>query len=98
MTSALRNLANIVVQAVDTIESTCSKQGLSIPGLDELFTPESGAALQNADIARAATLLNAAAQELALAVRTPHASVLDIARGVSPFSAHSARYFLLTPV
>lgn len=82
MISTLRALANLIVQQVDLIESTCEEKGLSLPSVDEPFSPQAETARNDPQISRAVTLLSAAANEIALVARPPQATVLMKALGV----------------
>lgn len=88
MASTLRALANLIVQQVDLIESTCVEKGLSLPSVDERFSPQAETARNDPRILRAVTLLSAAANEIALVARPPQATVLMKALGVCHFSVH----------
>lgn len=88
MISTLRALANLIVQQVDLIESTCEEKGLSLPSVDEPFSPQAETARNDPQISRAVTLLSAAANEIALVARPPQATVLMKALGVCHFSVH----------
>lgn len=86
--STLRAFANLIVQQVDLIESTCEEKGLSLPSIDEPFSPQAETTRNDPRISRAVTLLSAAANEIALAARPPQATVLMKALGVRGFPLH----------
>lgn len=67
--SSLRKLADLISSSVDAIEASCTQRGLSLPLLDEPYTPESDALYADPAVSQAATLICAAASQLSLLVR-----------------------------
>lgn len=82
MKSTLRALADIITQCVDTIESICATRGVEFPDLDDPVRPGSEEICQDPEVAKAASMICAATQQLGLVVRPPFSSILMQSTGV----------------
>ena len=86
----LRDLTELILRSVDTIESSCERRGVDLPSLDEPFTPESEAFRADPDVLAAIQVLTSAAYQLLQVGRSPHISLLYEATGVWHFfESHS---------
>lgn len=73
--TTLRKLVDIISQSVDAIEASCSQRGITLPPLDEPYTPESDGAYTDPAVLQAAMMACAAASQLSLLVRPAKASL-----------------------
>ncbi|KAJ6540597.1 O-methyltransferase [Mycena capillaripes] len=82
--STLRLLANLISQAVDTIEGVYATKNATAPPLNNLWDPEdpSEALGQDPAVMEARTKLVAAAAQLVATVRDPISTLLSISDGV----------------
>lgn len=73
--TTLRKLVDIISQSVDAIEASCSQRGITLPPLDEPYTPVSDGAYTDPAVLQAAMMACAAASQLSLLVRPAKASL-----------------------
>lgn len=73
--TTLRKLVDLLSQSVDVIEKSYSQRGLSLPSLDDPYTPDSDAVYQDTVVLQAATLASAAASQLQLLMRPAKATL-----------------------
>lgn len=73
--TTLRKLVDLLSQSVDVIEKSYSQRGLSLPSLDDPYTPDSDAVYQDTAVLQAATLASAAASQLQLLMRPAKATL-----------------------
>ncbi|KAF8641330.1 hypothetical protein AX16_010028 [Volvariella volvacea WC 439] len=73
----IRQLLNIMNNAVDDLEATCVRNGTPLPDIDEPFTRKSEAFRSDPSAAEAATLIGAAAEQLDAIVTPPHHSIYN---------------------
>ncbi|EIM90620.1 S-adenosyl-L-methionine-dependent methyltransferase [Stereum hirsutum FP-91666 SS1] len=81
MTSTLRQLVSVLSSAVDSLEKTCAANGMKVPDLNEPFSPPSEAFRKDAVAAEAASVVTAAAMQLAAIVTPPQISLYHCAGG-----------------
>ena len=85
MVSEVRQLLNLISDAVDKLESACASTGTSIPDLHVPFSPPSEAFRANPQAAEAANIISAAALQMEAILTPPHVSLYHIVSGVSSF-------------
>lgn len=83
--SPLRQLANIISQSVDEIETVMTKGNLEYPSLDESFNPFSAeeAVAMSPEVRQPAALIVAACAQLSAIVHIPALTLYDAIGGVS---------------
>nr|P0CT89.1 RecName: Full=4-O-methyltransferase 1; Short=Mtrase 1 [Phanerochaete chrysosporium RP-78] len=71
MPSPLRQLLELMIQAVETLESVCEEKGISLPDLHAPYTPASEAFLRIPAAIEAANVITAAADHMSAIVSPP---------------------------
>ena len=79
----LRKLSDIIVASVDRIEDELRARDLDFPSLDTAYTEKSEAARTIPEIYKEATLITAAAGQLAAISQPPAVKIIEMARAVS---------------
>lgn len=82
MVSQVRQLLNLIIDAVDKLESACDSTGSPIPDLHAPFTLESEAFRANRDAAESARIISAAALHLEAILSPPQVSLYHVVAGV----------------
>lgn len=82
-TAQVTELAKVISDAAQRLDSVCTRHGFAFPSLDEPFTPQSEAFRYNPDANEAANIIAAAAFQLLATVMPPPASMLSLISGVS---------------
>ncbi|KAG6868849.1 hypothetical protein C0993_008978 [Termitomyces sp. T159_Od127] len=82
MVSQVRQLLNLIIDAVDKLESACDRTGSPIPDLYTPFTLESEAFRANLDAAESARIISAAALQLEAILSPPQVSLYHVVAGV----------------
>nr|GAT49961.1 S-adenosyl-L-methionine-dependent methyltransferase [Mycena chlorophos] len=80
-TSTIRQLLQILTEAVDTLEAACQSAAVAIPDLCDPFTPASEAFREVPKAAEAASLIGAAALQLEAIVTPPQISLYRVVSG-----------------
>lgn len=80
---SLRSLAQLILANVDILEADSANDGFSIPSLDEPYIPGSDFSNANPEVAKAKTIIDAAAQQLLHTIRNPHSDLLITMYSVS---------------
>lgn len=83
MSGSLTQLVDLLRSSADVLEKACAANGTSIPNINQPFTPSSEAFRKDPVVAEAATVVTAAATQLAAIVNPPHVSLYHCAGGVS---------------
>ncbi|KIY49128.1 O-methyltransferase [Fistulina hepatica ATCC 64428] len=81
MAENLKALARLILESVDTIDSSCTESGLLFPRLDQPFSPSSEAARNLPGVGDAINVVVAAAAQLIAETRNPVASLASMALG-----------------
>ncbi|KAF8510927.1 O-methyltransferase [Hysterangium stoloniferum] len=81
MISTLRALSDLISAAVDQIEQRCILESIEFPSLDGLFTLDSEKTRREPDIAKAISVIVAAASQLVVTVREPSVTMINTACG-----------------
>ncbi|KAL0952701.1 hypothetical protein HGRIS_006937 [Hohenbuehelia grisea] len=85
--SVVRQLLNLLTEAVDSLEETCAAKGIPIPDLNEPFHPASEAFRADPAAADATRIIGAAAHHLAAIVAPPPVSMYSMIGGMVGSSA-----------
>lgn len=90
MAAAILQLSEIIASSVARLLSICEEQQLALPQLDEPYTCGSETFRQNSAAAEAASLIGAAALQLAATLLPPQETLLQAASGSMKSAALSA--------
>ncbi|KAG7451652.1 S-adenosyl-L-methionine-dependent methyltransferase [Guyanagaster necrorhizus] len=71
MPSSLKLLSNLIADSVDKIDQKCTAQNLPFPQLDDIFSFQSEAICNDADVVEAIHVITAAATQLIATARAP---------------------------
>ena len=80
--SDLRKLAKIINDSVDRIEQELSARSLEFPSLASSYSEKQETARNLPEVSSAVVAIVAASEQLAMAVRSPSASLLDMSKKV----------------
>ncbi|KAF9457595.1 O-methyltransferase [Collybia nuda] len=81
MVSTIQQLSQLIAKSVTDLVDITSKNGFQLPELDDKLTPASEAFRQDANAAKAANVIAAAAIQLIACVLPPQESVIQITSG-----------------
>ncbi|KAJ7124389.1 S-adenosyl-L-methionine-dependent methyltransferase [Mycena epipterygia] len=81
MSTPIRELLALITKSVNTLETTCQSSGVAIPDLHEPFAPPSEAFRAIPAAAEAASVISAAALQLAAILTPPQVSLYGIVCG-----------------
>lgn len=82
MASTLAQLAILISDSVQVIESHCATTGLDVPSLDAPFHPSSEAFRMDRIVSEAISIISIAANQLNAILQPPHVSAMQISLGV----------------
>ncbi|KAG6811474.1 hypothetical protein H0H92_007246 [Tricholoma furcatifolium] len=82
MVSQVRQLLNLLSDAVDNLEKACDSNGTPIPDLKTPFHPQSEAFRANPVAAQSASIISAAALQLEAITTPPHVSLYHVVAGI----------------